>query len=137
MSDRLLDRYTGRKSSGDGETENVSESDGSEDLGAFGWLRGPRDRAIMLELRKRTGIILAVGYGYIDRIEFSTSEGITLHCGRQQIKIKGRNLNGEARPQVRLFQGITRNRVPWIQEADQSSALQASKNSVLVQAIEW
>jgi hypothetical protein len=135
MSDKLLERYTGRRSSADGEIDGGSEVDGSEDLGAFGWLRGPRERAIMLELRKRTGVIVAIAYGYINKIEFSPSEGITLHCG-QQIKIKGRNLNGEARPGVRLLHGLTRNRIPWIAEADPSSKLQASKNAVLVESIE-
>jgi len=102
MSDKILERYTGRRSSTESETDGGSEADGSEDLGAIGWLRGPRERAIMLELRKRTGDIVAIAYGYINKIEFSPSDGITLHCGPQQIKIRGRNLNGEIRPAVRV-----------------------------------
>ena len=138
MSDRVLERYTGRRPGGDADTGAAgSEADGSEDLGAFGWLRGPRDRAIMLELRKCTGHIMAVSYGYLDRMELVSSESIMLYCGRHQIKIKGRNLNGEIRPQVRLFHGLTRNRVTWIAEADPSSKLQASKAAVLVESIDW
>jgi len=136
MSDRLLDRYTGRRQAGDGETDTLAEADGHEDLGAVGWLRGPRDRAIMLELRKKDGTVIAVAYSFIDRVEFNPSEGITIRCGQEKIRIKGRGLNTEIRPQVRLFQGITRQRVPWIQEADASSLIRADKNSVIVESIE-
>ena len=136
MSDRLLDRYTGRRTTADDEMDGLSESDGNEDLGAFGWLRAPRDRAVMLELKKKDGTILAIAYSFIDRVEFSPSEGITLRSGQEKIRIKGRGLNNELRPQVRLFQGIARHRVPWIQEADASSLLRADKSSVIVESIE-
>jgi len=137
MSDRLLERYTGRRPSTDGELDGVSEPDGSEDMGAFGWLRGPRERAVMLELRKRDGAVVAIAYGFINRVEFNPIEGITLRCGQDAIRIKGRGLNSEIRPQIRLLQGITRHRVPWVTEADHSSALQAGKNGVVIESIEW
>ena len=137
MSDnRLLDKYTGRRSSGDVEADGGFEPDGNEDLGAFGWLRTPRERAVMLELRKKDGTIVAIAYSYIDRVKFSPSDGITLRCGQEQIRIKGRGLNNEIRPQVRLFQGIARQRVTWIQETDASSLLRADKNAVVVEVIE-
>jgi len=126
----------GRRSPGDGEADSFSEADGHEDLGAFGWLRGLRDRAIMLELRKKDGTVVAIAYSFIDRVEFDPSEGITIRCGLEKIRIKGRGLNAEIRPEVRLFQGITRQRVPWIQEADASSLIRADKNSVIVESIE-
>jgi hypothetical protein len=91
----------------------------------------------MLELRKKDGAIVAIAYGFINRVEFNPSEGITLRCGEQAIRIKGRGLNAEVRPQIRLFQGITRYRVPWIAEADPAAMLQAGKNAVVVEAIEW
>ncbi len=131
MSDRVLSKYLGRKDEGDIEgAPSEASPDGTEDLGAFGWLRGQRERAVMIELRKKTGDIIAIGYGWIDKIEFNPSQGITLHCGRQTIKITGRNLNAEARPQVRLYQGLTRHRVPWIQEADHAADLRADKKAV-------
>jgi hypothetical protein len=138
MSDnKLLERYLGRRSLGDGESEAGAEPDGNEDFGAFGWLRGPRERAVMLELRKKDGTVIAVAYGFINRVEFSPIEGITLRCGQEAIRIKGRGLNSEIRPQIRLFQGICRHRVPWIQEADPASLLRADKNAVIVEAVEW
>ena len=136
MSDKILQKYTGKngdKSIGSAATD---EAETADDLGAFGWLRG-RDRAIMLELRKKNGNIVAVGYSWLERVEFDPSEGITLHVGGQRIRIKGRNLNGEVRPNVRLFQGITRHKVPFIQEADEPAALQAGKSVTIIEKIEW
>ena len=137
MTGKTLERYSDRASELVADTLAASDPEGTEDLVAFGWLRGARDRSVMLELRKKTGDILAIGYGWIDRIEFDPSRGVTLKCGGQEIRIKGRNLNGEVRPQVRLFQGLTRHRVPWVQEAGQASALIADKQAPVIESIEW
>lgn len=138
MTDRILQKYTaGRGPDAGGEGEPPDDADASDDLGSFGWLRGTRDRAVMLELRKKTGNALAVSYGWLERVEFDPSEGITLHLGGQKITIKGRNLNGEARPQVRLFNGICRHRVSWIQEADQPGNIQASAEATVIDEIAW
>lgn len=100
-----------------------------------GW--GVRDRAVMLELRRKDGNILAVGYAWLDKAEFDPSVGIVLSLGGQKITIRGRNLNAEIRPEVRLFQGICRHRVPWIQEADEASFMEARGAGTLVEDIEW
>ena len=52
----------------------------------------------MLELRKKTGNILAASYSWIEKVKFDPSKGITLHAQGQKIRIRGRNLNGETRP---------------------------------------
>ena len=111
MNDSLLDKYTRRP----GDPDLALEAD--EDFGSFGWLRGMRERAVMLELRHKTGNVTAIAYAMIEKLEFNPSEGITLHALGQKFRIQGRNLNGEVRPNVRLFEGLTRHRVPWIQEA--------------------
>ena len=136
MSDNVLQKYTGRSGAA-GEAAEVSDADGTEDLGAFGWLRGPRDRSIMLELRKRDGNIMAIGYGFIDKIALDPSEGISLHCGELTIHIRGRNLNAEVRPQVRLFQGLTRHRVSWLAEIGKTDQLRTATDAIVVQSIEW
>jgi hypothetical protein len=136
MNDRILPKFANRAEARV-EPGLLDEADTTDDFGAFGWLRGAHDRAVMLELRKKNGNILAVGYFLIEKIEFDPSEGITLFCGGQKITIKGRNLNAESGSRVRLFQGITRHRVPWIQEADQPRRLQASQTATVVEAIEW
>lgn len=134
MSDEtLLERYIG------GRDARVSEQPDSDcgDCRAFGWLRGVRDFARMLELRRRDGNIVAVDYARLERAEFNPSEGITLTIGGQTIRIRGRNLNAEVRPSVRLFEGITRHRVSFIREADRSAGLQAGDRETVVDAIEW
>lgn len=134
MSDEtLLERYIGTQGARNSEQPETD----CADCRAFGWLRGVRDFARMLELRRRDGNIVAVDYARLERAEFNPSEGITLTVGGQTIRIRGRNLNAEVRPSVRLFEGITRHRVPWIREADRSAGLQAGERETVVDAIEW
>lgn len=102
----------------------------------YWYLRGTRDRALMLELRKTIGEIRARGYAWLEYVDFKPSEGILLRFGGQEIRITGRNLNLEIRPNVRLFQSITRHRVPWIQEADHAASLESGPKTVLVERIE-
>jgi hypothetical protein len=53
----------------------------------------------------------------------------------EKVRITGRNLNAEVRPNIRLFAGIFRYRVPWIQEADEPSAMAAGKEAAVVETI--
>lgn len=135
MTDRLLDKYTKRPAADALKPE--PEADEAEDCGCFGWLRGVRDRSIMLELRKKDGHILAVGYSWLERVEFDPSEGITLHLPGRKVKITGSGLNADARPTVRLFDGIIRHRVPWIREADRTESLKSESDAVVVESIAW
>lgn len=136
MSDRILHRYTHRADEADAGSV-VVELDAPEDCGAFGYLRGIRDSAKMLQLRRRDGQILAVGYGYLERAIFDPVDGITLQVVGKEIRIKGRNLNAEVRPTVRLFEGLTRHRITWIAESEESSGLFAGANDVVIEAMEW
>lgn len=117
MSDSLLNKYTRPQ------TEPDDPQLETEDLGSFGWLRGMRERATMLELRKKDGNITAIGYAWIEKIEFDPSEGITIHALGQKVQIQGRYLNAEVRPGVSLFQGLTRHRVPWVGECSLDKAV--------------
>jgi hypothetical protein len=141
MIDRPLDKYLNRRPE-DGDQNHTDLDHGSrgddatDDLGCFGWLRGVRDRALMLELRRKDGSIAAFPYAYIERIDFDPSQGITLQIMGKHVRIKGRNLNGESRPEVRLFNGITRHRVPWIQE-HASRMDSGPEGSPTVGSIEW
>jgi hypothetical protein len=128
----LLDRHLPSRTllpSRDGEEETP------DDLGAFGWLRGVRDRAIMLELRRKDGSAVALAYAWLERADFDPSQGITLKFGMEKVKITGRNLNAEARLNVRLFAGIVRHRVPWIQEADRPMTMAAGRDAVVIETI--
>ncbi len=138
MSDSsVLHRYAPKIAAGLGGQSVVTDIDAADDLGGFGWLRGVKDFSRMLELRRKDGSILAVGYGYMDHVEFNPSEGITLSVAGRKIRIKGRNLNAEVRPTVRLFEGITRHRVPWIQEADRAAGMEAGERETVIDSIDW
>ena len=91
----------------------------------------------MLELRKKSGEVIAIGYHWIERVEFNPTDGITLHVHGDTIRIKGRNLNAEVRPEVRLFQGIARHRVAWVKEADRPGSMRADERRIIVDEIVW
>jgi hypothetical protein len=137
MTDKILERYTSRDNLNAANGNQVNDENEVEDLGTFGFLRGSRERATMLELRKKDGNILAVGYGWLEKIAFDPSEGITLYHAGQKILIKGRNLNVESVPKVKLFEGIARHRIPWIREAPRLDGLSASSVETVVDSIEW
>ena len=80
------------------------------------------------------GTALSLCLAQQDR-DFDPSEGITLHFGGETVKITGRNLNAEIRPNVRLFAAIVRHRVPWIQQADGATAMAAPKGSLVIEGI--
>lgn len=136
MADKLLDRFMHRMHP-HGANENVApEETEIEDFGVFGFLRGSKERAPMLELRKRDGRILAVAYGTFE-LEFNPSEGITLNFVDKKVHIKGRNLNAEAKPNIRLFESLARNRVPWLREMSEPELMKTQPNATVIDAIEW
>lgn len=135
MSDSILERFGIGKNSGEA---LVDEPEQLDDLGAFGYLRGIKDRAIMLELHHKDGRVTALAYAQLSLALFDPSEGITLHFGASVVRITGRNLSAEIRPNLRLLAGLVRHRVPWIREADRAASLTptAASGSLLVTSIE-
>lgn len=137
MSDNVLERFTrpelraGRELAADGTGEEV------HDYGAFGFLRGLRDRSLMLELRKRDGTIRAIGYSWLQMVDLAPSTHIELAFPGARIKLIGRNLNIEVRPGVRLFEGITRNRVTFVQEVGEVEQMQAGEGTTIIEHIRW
>jgi hypothetical protein len=114
MSDSILERLTGRNEA----PHPKADEHETEDLQCFGWLRGARKRAIMLELRHRNGNITAFGNAWLEKAELDPSEGITLQFGGKTVRIIGTSLNYEIWPNISLFQSIVRHRVPWIRESE-------------------
>ena len=138
MSDRtILDRYVGRPPLAPDLVPLPDDNGEPEAFGCFGLLRGVRERAVSLELRRRTGEALAVPYGYVSRLEFAPSTGILICCGADAIRIRGRNLNHELRPRVSLFGGLARHAVLWACESDRAASLQAADGAVVIESIEW
>jgi len=134
MSGELLRKYAGGKAA-EVDNDAPDETESLVDLQAFGLLRGIRDRAIMLELRHKDGSIDGFPYAWLSRASFDPSEGITLRFGSETVKITGRNLNAEVRPNVRLFDAIVRHRVPYIQEADGPTMLSSHRQAIVVESI--
>ena len=136
MSDSVIRSRYATRVSDDGHLADVHvEAEPWDDLGCFSHLRGIRDRATMLALRRRTGNVVAIGYAWLEQADFDPSEGITLHLLGRTIRIRGRNLNAEVRTGMRLFEGITRHRVAWIQEADDAEILAAGADATVVERI--
>lgn len=133
----ILTRFTDRLVEDRLAAESGLEGTSCEDLRSFGWLRGIRETAPMLELRKKNGNIVAIGYAWVERVEFDPSEGIFLDIGDQRILIRGRNLNAEVRPGVRLFEGVTRHRVPWVRELDPLRFPDLDDDDCIIEAIQW
>jgi hypothetical protein len=106
-----------------------------EDQGAYGIVRAPRERALMVELRKKDGTIMAVPYAMIEQLRFSPSNGITIHaCGRE-LQIRGRNLNPTTSSRLGLFSGLCRHRVAWILESSRSASQAGGESAAQVEAI--
>ena len=136
MSDlSVLDKYVKGKDRPNGEVSAADENDETDDMGAFGWLRGVRERSLMLEFRHKDGTVTSLGYAWLERAKFDPSVGITLKFTGTTVKIIGLNLNAERRQNVRLFAGLIRHRVPWIQVADGAEQMEAAKDATLIQAI--
>jgi hypothetical protein len=135
MSDSLLRQFTEKH--GNGFLRDEEAEDQPEDLVAFGWLRGSRERATMLEIRRRDGSIIALPYHFLERADFDPSDGITLKFTGQTVRLIGRNLNREVRPHLRLFLGIARHRIPWLQEADEPMAMSAPKDATVIEQVEF
>lgn len=134
MSDSsLLERIT-RKENPSPLGEAESDAD---DLGAFGWLRSNRERALMLELRRKTGDVQAWSYALLQKMDFDPSGTITLWFPGQKIIVRGKNLNAAIRPNVRLFEGLTRHKVPWIQEIPEMGRFEPSGDVTVIDQIEW
>lgn len=138
MSDRVLDRFVELRAGG----RDLGEAGGGDvesppHSGCFGFLRGTRDRAPMLELRRKDGRIRAISYSWLQSADFDPSQGISLRVEGQTIRITGRNLNSGTHPDTRLFSAICRHRVLWIQEAAGPDSIEAGPDATLIDRIDW
>ena len=89
----------------------------------------------MLELRKKDGNIIAIGYNWLERVEFDPSDGITLHLGGQKLRIKGRNLMTRFNRMSGYSKRSSGTRLPGIQETDEPFASHAGRTATVVEAI--
>jgi hypothetical protein len=134
MSDNVLGTFSQRLMRH--HDQHGDDVDGTENCGAFGWLRGSKERAIFLEFRLKDGNVFAVGYTWLEKVSYNPSEGITLKFTNASIRIAGRNLAGQMRPGLSLLNGILTHKVPWVAQADSAAAMLADKQAVVIERIE-
>ena len=91
MTDSVLQKYTGRRSVDIPQLE-TEEAEPLDDLGVFGYLRGTRDRALMLELHKKDG-----------NIQFAFDH---FDWGGEYYKKHGRMMPENGRDQIRKHDAI-------------------------------
>jgi hypothetical protein len=131
--EQLLQRHQSAQPTDTGDPEAV------DDQGTYGVVRAARERAIMVELRKRDGTVVAVPYALVEQVRYSPDTGITIHaCGRE-FRIAGRHLNpaGPSSPKLGLFNGLCRHRVAWIAEAAHGVPSVADVQTASVDTIQW
>lgn len=95
MNGSILDRYGTNTAV---EPKEPAETDILNDVGAFGFLRGVKDRAVMLELRHRDGRITAWACAWLDLASFDPSEGITLGFDGRKVTIRGGTCKRKSAP---------------------------------------
>ncbi len=117
------------------DNEPPDTDDAIDDLGGFGLLRGIRDRALTVELRKKDDTVLAIPYALIEQFLYSPTEGITLRAAGREIRVRGRYLNEPSMKPLSLFTALTRQRVLWIVEKSRCGA--SGDNATVVDSIAW
>jgi hypothetical protein len=133
MDNKALQKYSNVSALSRAASPEVDDE--VDDLGCFGWLRGVKERSVMLELRKRAGERLAVGYSWIERIAFDPSDGIVILGAGTRITIQGTGLLAQSG--ASLFVGLTQHRVPWISEHHSHAVLDVPSGQCVVTRLTW
>ena len=120
MSDMLTlqDRIRSRHTPVSSQSLPEEDPDACDDWGHFGVLRG-KERALMLDLRLKTGTREAFAYALLERVSFDPSDGVTLRFLGTVVKLTGRNLARPAATGVVLLEALHRHRVSWVAELDE------------------
>lgn len=120
--------------------KEVEESD-EESCPAFGYLRGLREPALMLELRFRDGNREWYPYGLLGPCRFNPSVGILLRFTGDVVTlvlIRGSNLDTLVNQgAINLTdRGIQRHRILWVREMDEGELRRAPKGEPTIDRIE-
>jgi hypothetical protein len=88
--------------------------------GAFGYLRGIRERALSIEFRFADGNSEAFPYSWLGPVKYNPSAGILIKFVGDLVYlvlIEGSNLNALINDTVNLYdRGIQRHRIIWVRE---------------------
>jgi len=107
-----------------------------EDCGSFGFLRGTRDRSLMIDFRYLSGSHDSFSYATLERVSYEPTEGMTLFFLGVQVQLIGRNLATAQASGVSLLEAIQRHRVPWIRQVEELRGQFFSPTAVVVTQIE-
>ncbi len=118
----------------DADAEEVS-------CGAFGYLRGIRDRAITVEFRFRSGNSIWFPYAWMGPCKFDPSEGLLLKFSGDLVYlvlIRGSNLDQPLNDgHMNLTTGgLQRHRVVWVREMTQEDAKSIDETGPTIDSIE-
>ena len=95
------------------------EGDAFDDCGAFGFLRGPKDRSLMIEFRFLDGTSEALSYATLERVSYDPADGLTLRFLGVRVRVSGRNLAVAQSTGVSVLEAIHRHRIPWVREVEE------------------
>ncbi len=116
----------------------AAETD-EDECPAFGFVRGIRDRAVMLEFRFATGDSKSFPYHWLGPVTYNRSAGLLLKFVGDLIYlvlIEGSNLNVLVHGAVSLYdRGINRHRITWIREMSRQQLQQAGEEEIAIERI--
>ena len=120
--------------------KEAEESD-AESCAAFGYLRGLREQALMLEVRFRNGNREWYPYGLLGPVRYNPSVGLLLRFTGDVVTlvlIRGSNLDSLVHQgAINLTdRGIQRHRVLWVREMDEAELRGAPRGEPTIDRIE-
>jgi hypothetical protein len=122
------------------ETDTAALETDEESCPAFGYLRGIRDRALVIEFRYRDGNSDFYPYSWLGPWRFNPSVGLLLKFTGDAVTlvlIQGSNLDALVNQSINLTdRGIARQRVSWIKEMDEDALRLCGKGQPTVDHIE-
>ena len=62
---------------------------------------------------------------------------IILHLPGRKVRIRGSGLNSDTGSSAKLFDGLIRQRVPWVRESDRAEQLRQDHGPVIIESIAW
>jgi hypothetical protein len=138
-SQKLLSKLTAHAGQPRPEAEPKRPEDDEQHCNAFGYLRGVRERALLLELRFRDGNAEAFTYSWLGRVSYVASAGLLLRFNGDRlywVLVEGANLNKALEGGVSLYQkGLLRHRVTWVREMSAEELSRAGPGDVTVEHI--
>ena len=126
----------GRSSRRGGEDDNVEDS-----CAAFGYLRGIRERADVIEIRFLSGNSVWFPYHWLGEWKFNPSDGLLLKFSGDLVYvvlIRGSNLNRPLADTTTNLttSGLQRHRIVWMREMSEEEVRHVGESGPTIDSIE-